>query len=265
MSDDGMVQEVEQEDDSLDFESGFEGVPTEKPVAEEPVEVEATQPAPKMAQITEEQYQQLLERAASIDQIKAAQEKGLTTAFGKIGGIERVLNQIQSASGAVEVSDDDFDEMRKEFPELAALHVQGLKKVLSKMRPASNALDPTQIDSLVQQRISPVLDSVSERVERLVGEKLLTKTHKDWKEVTANDEFKAWFFSQPAEYQSVVGNSFDPDVVGEAIDTFKASKQKAIAASTRQKRIESAVTPRGTGGHQPARSDDDDFHAGFNS
>lgn len=263
MNNDEVVQAEELDTGNDDFSAGFDNTPTERPVVEDHAEeVAEADPAPKMAQITEEQYKQLLDRAASIDQIKAQQDKGLSTAFGKIGGIERVLSQIQSGV-SIDVSEDDFEEMRKDFPELAAMQVNGLKKVLSKIRPGVSNFDPAQIESIVQQRMSPVVDGITERVERLVGEKLLTKTHKDWKEITANDEFKQWFFSQPAEYQSTVGNSFDPDVVGQAIDTFKASKQKAIAASTRQKRIEASVTPRGTGGHQPSRSEDDDFNAGF--
>lgn len=140
MNNDEVVQAEELDAGNDDFSAGFDDAPTERPAVEERAEeVAEADLAPKMAQITEEQYKQLLDRAASIDQIKAQQDKGLSTAFGKIGGIERVLSQIQSGV-ALDVSEDDFEEMRKDYPELAAMQVQGLKKVLSKIRPGPAVL-----------------------------------------------------------------------------------------------------------------------------
>lgn len=253
------------EDDQVadDFAEGFEGTasaPTEKPDPEAVVVAEPE--APRLAQITEDQYQQLLAKATAIDEIKAAQEKQFGTAFGKIGGIERVINQLQAATQSgevVEISEDDFEEMRAEFPELAAMQVRGLNKVLSKLRGTGQApaqFDPSQIDGRVQEQLSPALQDIERRYET----KLLRAYHRDWDEVVTSDAFKEWEKTLPAEDQAKLASSTDAEYIASQLDRYKSA---AKTISSRQKRIEAAITPRGTGGHAPAPSEDDDFNAGF--
>lgn len=255
-------------DDQIDndFDAGFSEdtvTPTEKPETTEAPAEPAPQ-APKYAQITEEQYQHLLSRATAIDEIKAAQEKQFGTAFGKIGGIERLVNQLQAAAPAgqsIEVSEDDFDELRADFPELAAMQVKGLNKALAKVRGSGPAVDPEMLEQRIQERLAPEIQRVREEASQKIVDLTIRQQHRDWNKVVRSPEFAEWLAAKPQAERDAIQYSDDPDVVADHITTFKAA---AKAATTRAKRFDQAVTPRGTGGHAPAPDDDDEFNAGFN-
>lgn len=282
---------VEENDD--DFNAGFEAVaeqvPTETPVLEqktvenqEPAPVEKTPepeaPAPKLAKITEDQFQDLLKKAESFDSLKAQQDK----VFGKLGGIERVLAQLQAETPegeAIEVTTEDFEDLAREFPEIAESTLKGLTKVLGKLKGTggkSTAINQEQIAQLVQERVAPVLESVEERVTSAVETKLLSRAHPDWREVVGvknpetgeipDTEFRQWLNKQPEEYQSQIGSTWDADLISGAIDKFKESKKvvdPAPAKNARREILNAAATPKGSGGQPPAPSEDDDFNAGF--
>lgn len=262
------VDAANQEADDAAFNAGFEAdVPTEtpdqKPSSEqEEVPTKATEePAPKLAQITEEQFQDLLTKASRVDEIRAAQEKSFGTAFGKIGGIERVLSQLQtSASGGqgIEVTADDFAELRAEFPELADLQAKGLNKILGKLKGPATA-DPSAIEQMVSTR-------VADTKKQLVDAHLDAVIDGDWVAEVNSEQYKRWIPTQPDEVKSLAASESVRDAA-RLLRLFKSAKTEASAAtkpSTRKQQLEAAVTPRGAGGHTRAPSADDDFNAGFN-
>jgi hypothetical protein len=267
-----MPLEDQAESQSDDFDAGFNDVaaaPTEKPVQEAAV-AEPAPEAPKLAQITEEQFQHLLARATAIDEIKAAQEKQFGTAFGKIGGIERLINQLQAAAPAgqpIELTEDDFDELRADFPDLAAMQVKGFNKALARANArvgspvTTPGIDPEILEQRIQERLAPEIQKVRDEAMAKITDLSMRQFHPDWKQVATQPEFAAWQKTLPAAEQEALASSNDPEFVSSHISKFKASLK---TAASQAKRFEQAVTPRGTGGHAPGPDEDDEFSAGFN-
>jgi len=260
-----MTGETEVMDDAAaeaDFAAGFDDTPTETPdVTKEPaneVEEVAEVEQPKLAQITEAQYQDLLSRAASLDEMRATQEKSFGTAFGKIGGIERVLNQLQAPGGGVEVTAEDFAEMQSEFPELAELQIKGLNKVLGKLKGGS--VDTKAIEALVSTRTEGTR-------KQLIDASLDAIVDGDWMEEVRSDKYQQWIAAQPENIKALEASDSVRDA-SRLLRLFKAAPAAAPVkqqTSTRKQQLEAATTPRGTGGYTPAKTDIDDFNAGFSS
>lgn len=266
-----------------DFDSGFSDVPatlteTPEPTVTEEVQVEA----PKMARITEDQYQDLTRRLSEIDQIKEVTGKKLDTAFGKLGGLERVINQLQSSTPDGEqlsVSKEDFAELAAEYPELAEMQMAGLNKIFAKLKVKGNAstFDQDQLDQMVQQKLEPALNNVRQDIERKAETKFLNYMREDWKEVVGvpddngqvpNTEFRQWLAKQDQKYQQDVNEAWDASVIHNAIRKFESTKQNQEVPnqqkSDRQKQLQAAAkTPRSSGGHPSGPSEDDEFDAGF--
>lgn len=281
--------QVDDQSEAAGFASLFNDEPTETPAGNEqtqtPEPAEAAQepaPPPKLAQITEEQYADLLARAAAVDELKAELGKKVDTAFGKIGEVNRLIASLQQstpAGEAISLNDDDLAELSSEFPEIAAMTAKGLNRVLSRLKGTGGA--SPDIESLVQQRLAPVMESLPTRVEAMVSEKLLAKEHGDWRAIVGKPdektEYREWLSKQPAEYQKTVSETYDSVVIGESLTRFKAeqakaqaaaeeARKKAEAANQRKSRFEAAATPRGMPGNTPMESDETaGFRAAFAS
>ena len=281
--------QVEDQSEAAGFASLFNDGPTETPAGNEqtqtPEPAEAAQepaPPPKLAQITEEQYADLLARAASVDELKAELGKKVDQAFGKIGDVNRLIASLQQstpAGEAISLNDDDLAELSSEFPEIAAMTAKGLNRVLSRLK-GTGGTSP-DIESIVQQRLAPVMEALPTRVEAMVSEKLLAKEYGDWRAIVGKPdektEYRAWLSTQPAKYQQTVSETYDSVVIGESLTRFKAeqakaqaaaeeARKKAEAANQRKSRFEAAATPRGMPGNTPLESDETaGFRAAFSS
>lgn len=280
------LEELETHD--ADFDAGFVGSPTETPESDlanggqddAALEGQGRQEdAPKIRQVTETEWNELSARAAAIDEIRATQGKQFDTAFGKIGGLERVLKQFQEgtpAGQAVEITEDDLAELRDEYPDLVGPQLKAFQRIVGKMRGTSGAqLDEGRVKELIQPSLSTFSDSAVERAKVEMANEALDETHPGWQGTiglpdeqgnTPDTEFRQWLSTQDQAYQERVSSSFSPVVLGRAIDRFEAHKGelKKKADSQRRDRFDQAVTPKGDGGHQPAPDDDDDFESGFN-
>ena len=270
--------QVDDQSEAAGFASLFKDGPTETPAGNEqtqtPEPAEAAQepaPPPKLAQITEDQYAELLARAAAVDELKAGLDKKVDTAFGKIGEINRLIASLQQstpAGEAISLNDDDLAELSSEFPEIAAMTAKGLNRVLSRLK-GTGGTSP-DIESIVQQRLAPVMEALPTRVEAMVSEKLLAKEHGDWRAIVGKPdektEYRAWLSTQPAEYQQTVSETYDSVVIGESLTRFEEARKKAEAANQRKSRFEAAATPRGMPGNTPLESDETaGFRAAFSS
>lgn len=212
----------------------------------------------QLRQLTQKEYDALMARVAEIDAGRTTSQQSLDKAFGKLGGIERQLQQL-ARSGVSEVSKDDFTELHAEFPELAELTLKGFNRALAK---AAGGGAPAIDDARIQAVVAPVL----QRFEQVNEMRNLTRAHPDWEAVTASPDWATWAAAQPdAVREQLTG--WDSDFIASQIAAFKATRKPAAkpAADARRARLQQAITPRGTGGHAPAPSDDDDFDAGFKS
>lgn len=264
-----------------DFAAGFNDQqrPTETPGAtdnETTTETEGEQSqqaqqtaAPKYVQVTEDEWNSLKASAAKVTQIEATLEKSMGTAFGKIGGIERTLKELDSGA-KIEVPDDDIKALNDGgFPELAKALGQ-LKNLRS--LPGGGGVAADKIEELVQQRLAPALEQVhTSRVK--LETRYLTTAHPDWQQIDKDPAFSAWTNSLPAEEQQALvkaSNEWDAEAISTFMTRFKEHRKAKApappaprASDTRRSRMQAAVTPRGSGA--PAADSDDEFEAGYQS
>jgi len=270
----GNADDIADTDD--DFAAGFAGSdsPTETPGnGDSGTKTEGEQapaPAPKFVQVTEDEWNSLKASAAKVTQIEATLEKSLGTAFGKIGGIERTLKELDSGA-KIEVPDDDIKALNDGgFPELAKALGQ-LKNL--RALPGGGGVAADKIEELVQQRLAPAMEQVQNTRIRLET-RYLNTAHPDWQQIDKDPAFSAWTGSLPAEEQQALvkaSNDWDAEAISAFMTRFKehrkANKPAAPAPSApsdpRRSRMQAAVTPRGSGA--PAADPDDDFEAGFKS
>lgn len=253
---------TEQEIADESFAAGLSDTPTETPAVVQADETQAQEasPAPKFRQITEEEWTEIQSRAAAAETLKATLEKVSGTAFGKIGGIERTLAQLQ-AGGIGEVSVEDFTKLRDEFPDLAEMLVEGLNGALKKAPRGQQ--QPAPVDfSEIESKFNTVLAERLDAQELAFETRLLATRHRDWREVASTPEFDAWKATKPIEYQQKLAGR-DSDFIADALTEFKATR-KAGNDSLRRSRIAAAETPRGSGGNTAADAEDP-FMAGLKS
>lgn len=278
MSDQLELEEVE--DNDADFLAGYNGTPTETPEPQpDAITPEVTPPEPKY--VTEDQIQDLVMKAIN---------PGLDKAYGKIGSVERALQEIQAktpAGEAVDFDEADFAELIEEYPELGALTMTAMSRVFSKVRGTGTQFDPDKIHSSVDERLTA---REAERQAEQIA--LVHEDHPDWHDVMYvrgqdgklelnedgspkySADFQAWYDQQPERYQRKLSRSWDADVVSDALDQFKKDREQKAAPTPkpeetpnpRQQRLKDAVTPKGAGGHAPpGNSEEDDFVAGYKS
>lgn len=266
-----------------DFNAGFTAdvpEPTPTPVtqgiADTPA-AEAAAPAvvaPKLAQITEEQYQDLLKRAGAIDEIKSESKKQFDTAFGKLGGMQQLITQLQSSTQAgqqIQVTADDFEELKNEgYPDLADMQAAGLNRILAKMKLTGTGqpgFGADQAGEVFDARMTPQREAIKQEIREEFANRALTDMHEDWNAVVTSPEFNAWTAANKITDKkdrsgTAFADSLDANFVGKIISDFKGQQK---AATTQKNRLEAAVAPRGSGGHATGPTDDDEFDKGFKS
>jgi len=292
------TQEPEAQTDAqadADFDGGFVAVtaaptePTASPVADEPQTETpettepaepATEPAPEFVPLTKAQYDELLSSAAQVKEIKGALEKQFGTAFGKIGGIERTIRELQDATPkgqTLSLSEDDFEEMKADFPDIAKMTVAGFNRALAKIKgtgPATTAqpaqtFDPKQIDALVTERLGPEITKVRQEVRQEAAMDVVDSLNPGWRKTVNTQEWKDWVMAQPEEERQTILNSWRPSEVLSALTKFNehitAAKKPAPKpkADPKPNRFASNVAPKSAGGVSPAQPDEDDFDVGF--
>lgn len=252
------------QDEEAAFDAGFEddttAAPTETPAEQQDTDTQqeastapAAPAAPEYAQFTKAERDELMA-------LREQAQKQFGTAFGKIGGIERTLQQLNSGA-QVEISQEDIDALKDDFPPLAA----ALEKVRNLRALPGGGVDQEQLASLVAEKVSAV--------EQKFELRLLSKDHPDWQQVDKDPAFGAWVAAQPDEFKQTLAQaslSYDSAVVSNAMTMFKQSRKAAPAtpaadpAAARRSRMSAAVTPRGTSGASAGDSSDP-FLTGFNS
>lgn len=273
--------------DSKDFEAGFTGAPTETPENNEAAAPEQQQQPsnqeqeqaqePKYRQITEDEFTKLSSAAAAVEEMRATLGKQVDTAFGKIGGLERVLKQFQDqtpAGQSVEITEEDLVDLKDEFPELVGPNLKMLQRVAGKMRGTGSV----QFDEgKLNQAVTPMLEKAGTdfvaRAKLEIAEETLNETHPGWEQIVGtppepgklpDNEYHKWLATQPEDYRTRVLNSYSPVVIGKSIDKFNEYQASLKKAAERRDRFDQAVTPKGDGGHEPPADGDDAFNAGYN-
>lgn len=262
-NEDAVVDDAAAAQAAAEFDGGFDNVAIV--AAEEP----------KMMQVPEDEYRKLIDGVARIGEIETSLEKQFGTAFGKIGGIERIIDQLQSsapAGGKIELSEEVVADLAAEFPEMAKLQFKTLQKLVDTINTNSTITPATQAAA---QPSAPVVDedAIERRIRRTIAEETLNEFDGKWKEtiglpddkgVIPDTPFRQWLTKQPSDYQTRVRSTYSASVLTDALTKFKAVQQKAQG---RREVLDAAVEVTGSGGQAPnaAATDDDDFNSGFKS
>lgn len=236
------------------FAAEFEGKPTEPPPAdpEEQQQEEqqaaaaapAEQPAPKYAQITEEQLAELTARAAKVADLEQALKRDRDAIYGTIGGLQRSINSRQ----AISLPKDKLDALRNDLPEVAEL--------LDAMAQATTAptVDQEAIVKSAEERFKPQLEAARQEALTLARQELraelLSQVHPTWQADTETPEFQTFVKAQGQEFMGKLAKAsaeWDHRVIGDALTQWKAAKKRAdTSANTRRDRMAANVTPRGS-------------------
>lgn len=253
--------------DEQQFESGYDENATATPT-ETPAEVVAE--TPKEPEPVVDPIKELLARFEKM-------ESSHNTLAGHIGGHNRSLKEIQdrlaAANAATSTVTDaptkaqvkeamanpaEWDQLKDEFPEWGSAIEKYTDAKIANLR----GPDPAEIERMVNDRIA----GQSATVRSEIVNASLEAVYPGWEDEVKSDQFGKWLDAQP---DSVKALSQSPKVGDAArmLKLFETSKQavqkpKDLSAA-RQKRIEAAVTPRGTGGYAAGPSSDDDFESGY--
>lgn len=235
---------------------GDDDSPADTPAEAEPQPAEK----PQYAQLTRQEVDDLKARAALIDQIKAAQDKGFGTVGGTIRELRQQLDTIRSAK-RIEIEQSEIDELRRDGFEA---HAKALEK-LRDLQIVSAGVQPDAVRKIVEDR----LNDYRQRMES----RLLKQAHPDWETYKDDPAFAAWVTAQPEQYRAQLAEAserWDSDFIAIAMTKAKeAAKAKAAASTTRQPQprrdavLEAAIQPRGTGRASAHQTTSTAFEDGF--
>lgn len=214
----------------------------------------------------EESKDELLQR---IDKLQRA----LDRTNGTYGSqLQKLQNQIETLTKqrqdvtdhakpvTVELSDDDFDELRQEFPELADKTASGVRKLIQRAMqnvvPASNQVSKEDvIDS-----IKPFLDENRQEIRKEIYREMLTDKHPDWNDIAGfngssgviewnNIAFGNWVSVQPVDVQEEIINGSNISKLAKHISDYKDSiKPKPKQQFNLHKSVQPRSIPGGSGG-----------------
>jgi hypothetical protein len=266
-----------------EFGSGFSGVADKsadqtkppangeaKPARDAP-RVEA-EPAPEIVQVTKKEWDEIKAVASRT----ASYDSQFSKLFGTLGNVTKQLSAFKpqpEASKKVEISPAAFAEMAKDFPELAQQTRAALEAALSGLPVNGQDVDVTKIEGMLAsytaRREIEALEDAFPEWRKIVGAVDVTKEAPD-----PNNPFRKWLATKDEAYQNRINGSESAAVIGRAIRLFQRETAVPVAkpngatphAAARADRIRAAVQPRGdNAGAGAAKTDDDEFEAGFRS
>lgn len=256
------------------------GVTEEAVIAEVPKVEEVPQPK---ASLTDEQVEKLLATAGSLDEVKAAVDKLRSDAFGRVGGIERLIKTLQESTtegAAIEVTVDDLKEVGEEYDLLTPRLAKSLTRVLGKLKGTKSSV-PSMTKEEIETRANEIANTAAategSRVMTAMLHNQLAMLHRDWRDVVgpkdSDTEFRRWLKATPDKEREALAST-DPNYLADVITEFKETKKKPAPKPTpvgkdpREDRLREAVPVRGGGGKPPApkqQTAQEQFEEGFRS
>ena len=259
------------EDGAKAFSASFEDdeqttTPASAQTAEAKAEPKAEPEAPKFAQVTEAQLTDLLAKAALVDESR----RQIDTLNGNLGGMKQVVEGLRKERKTL--TPGQLKRVTAEYPELA----EALQADLADLSGGPDAEEfGKRVSAEFETRMAPAVVAFET--------KLLRFYHRDWQQVVAAKDFKDWKASLPEGDRVALDNSNDGEFIADKLTEFKDARAKrakeaadATAKTTaealknkssdsRQRRLEAAVPPKGTGGNTTPTKATSDFQAGWDS
>lgn len=246
---------------------------TETPAAEAEGSAEVTEevkpPVPQAVSVTEDQLKELMATSGSVKELTDGLKKLRDDAFGKIGGIERLIKQAEKMTDSkldLTLTDEDFAEVDSEVPMLTKPLQKLFTKILKQAKvkvPAADAVDVESLRTQFHQEIEAKMQERELNLQRGFEERLLTDRYPDWKDTVVKQEFKDWLANEDKVspgYQRTFLESWSAREIGGVLKKFNAhqadvEKAKQAAApkpkpkvappsQSRTERLKEAVLPK---------------------
>ena len=205
-----------------------------------------------------------------INALQSNLDKRHDAAMGKYGELNRTLQEMKQAAPGkpLQLSGAQLKNLSEDFPEFAELIAKDFSEIVF---PAGTSQGVS--DEEIQSKIEPKLQTLEQKMEI----RTLSVLHRDFRNVLASDDFKAWTATLPETDRETLGSTWDSEFIAGKLDDFKADKKakdearaKEEAAKGKQtpskakERLEAAVTPRGVASNGPAALTEAElFNAGF--
>lgn len=276
----------------LDDQTPTEGTEEGHPALEHPPETPPSPPGPPAEP-------PIGDRLAAME---GAWRQKLDQAFGKMGGLERTLNEIRESAGRTPVvngqfAEEDFKDLAEEYPELTKRVIDGFNAGIKRLFAApSPAASPTEsaaaaspasaatqkyiteeeFAARLEQEVPRIQQTVEHTVEERSARRFMEYLNPDWRTIVGKPDdinpYRTWLAAQPDEYQQTIASTWDPVVLHKSIQAFEKShtpppsSPKVPPKSGQKALLKAAVPPKG-GVQAPERkvlTEEDGFHAGFN-
>lgn len=259
---------------NAEFGSGFTGKDAEPPAkagTPDPATiVQEKEPAPKYVQLTEDQFASLTAAAADVSSLKKQQSHN----FGQIGNLQKLLNEMREKkeTDTAQLSSAAFDNLKKEFPELADMTKEAVHNELAQIRNTGSSDDErftrmlAERDAKAAERELKSLEHARPNWRQIVGAVGVGETP------DPEQPYRKWLATKSPEYQAHINESTSALDLDRSITLFQRETKAPIKpspaprADARADRIAAAVQPRGDGvAPPPDNSLDAAFAAGFSS
>lgn len=269
----GGFEEVDQsgEDKQTDENPPADPAETAETTEDQTPEPAAT-PEPEFVQLTKAELADIKARLDKVPALEAALTKQGRDTSGRMGGIEQTLKEIKTAvqtGTAPDISEEDFEELKAEYPDLAKLVAAGMGRAAKKTKGASAppVIDAAQISEIVHQAVRPAVQAevVAHHEDR--ARQAFTKIMPDWRDIVQSPGWSEWLATQPDDYQQEVKGTWDHDVLIPAFKKYKETlapppAQTPKPAAPKRDRFAESAVPKGTGGVS-TKKEEDPFTEGF--
>lgn len=234
--------ELEEPKPTVEVDAGEEDPPvTEEPTA--PVvdtkETPPSEPSPEV--VTAEQLKELLATSGSVKELTDGLKKLRDDAFGKIGGLERLIKQAEKVTDSgldLTLTDEDFAEVDQEVPMLTKPLQKLVTKILKQAKVKVPTAETIDVTALREQWHAEIETKMAERelnLSRSFEERLLTDRYPEWKETVVTPEFKTWLANEDKlspGYQRTFMESWSAREIGGVLKKFNAHQADAEKAKT---------------------------------
>lgn len=194
---------------------------------------------------------------------------------GRMGSMQSALDAGKKAAekaGADKPSDtqiaaamadpEAWKKFEEDFPDFA----KPVKAQFEAVQAQLKNIKPQPVD------VKAIAKDVAQSVRADLVNDAVEESHADWQTTVKTPEFATWFNGQAADVKALAASSRTKDAI-QLLDSYKTHTEQAASTKTTQqssaerknKRLEAAVTPRGTSSAPDTGiSDDAAFTKGFN-
>jgi hypothetical protein len=260
---------AEDQDEDAGFESSIDVKNPDSPAAEKkpdvpPVDPEAARLAEEARRRAEDEApvvvtkKQLAAIMAELEENKSL-KKTVQSLTGTVGNQKQEIDSLKTTTAALNITDEDFQDLIKEFPVIGNGVKNGLGSVLKRLVGVKPPPGVGEAD--IKKAIFEVVnDQQLELLEDEFG--VDEKGNPIWKHIIGkrddpNSAYRVWLAAQAPKYQEKVNKTYSAQVVINAIKRFQSAQgkveadRKAAEVKSGTDRRRAAVTPRGSGGEMP--------------